>query len=121
MTLPLSESNISAETAYTSGVYPKRQVAIVRGEGALLWDADGRMYIDCVGGQGAANLGHAHPAIVAAIREQAERLISCPEIFYNDQRAAYLTELAAALPFAARIFLCNSARRRSRAQSKSRV
>jgi acetylornithine/LysW-gamma-L-lysine aminotransferase len=108
MTLPLSESIISAEAAYTSGVYPKRQVAIVRGEGALLWDADGRMYIDCVGGQGAANLGHAHPAIVAAIREQAERLISCPEIFYNDQRAAYLTELAAALPFAARIFLCNS-------------
>lgn len=103
-----SESIISTEAAYTSGVYPKRQVAIVRGEGALLWDADGRVYIDCVGGQGAANLGHAHPAVVAAIREQAERLISCPEIFYNDQRAAYLAELAAALPFAARIFLCNS-------------
>ncbi|MCS6940332.1 MAG: aminotransferase class III-fold pyridoxal phosphate-dependent enzyme, partial [Roseiflexus sp.] len=108
MTQSISESIISTETAYTSGVYPKRQVAIVRGEGALLWDADGRVYIDCVGGQGAANLGHAHPAVVAAIREQAERLISCPEIFYNDQRAAYLAELAAALPFAARIFLCNS-------------
>lgn len=106
--MTLSESIISAETAYTSGVYPKRQVAIVRGEGALLWDADDHMYIDCVGGQGAANLGHAHPAVVAAIREQAERLISCPEIFYNDQRAAYLAELAAALPFTARIFLCNS-------------
>ncbi len=103
-----SEFIISTENAYTSGVYPKRQVAIVRGEGALLWDADGRVYIDCVGGQGAANLGHAHPAVVAAIREQSERLISCPEIFYNDQRAAYLAELAAVLPFAARIFLCNS-------------
>ncbi|MFQ3633175.1 aspartate aminotransferase family protein [Roseiflexus sp.] len=103
-----SEFIISTENTYTSGVYPKRQVAIVRGEGALLWDADGRVYIDCVGGQGAANLGHAHPAVVAAIREQSERLISCPEIFYNDQRAAYLAELAAALPFAARIFLCNS-------------
>ncbi len=108
MTQSISESIISTETVYTSGVYPKRQVAIVRGEGALLWDADGRVYIDCVGGQGAANLGHAHPAVVAAIREQAERLISCPEIFYNDQRAAYLAELAAALPFTARIFLCNS-------------
>ncbi|MDW8146777.1 MAG: aspartate aminotransferase family protein [Roseiflexaceae bacterium] len=108
MTQSISESIISTEAAYTSGVYPKRQVAIVRGEGALLWDADGRVYIDCVGGQGAANLGHAHPAVVAAIREQAERLISCPEIFYNDQRAAYLAELAAALPFSAQIFLCNS-------------
>ena len=53
--------------AHTSGVYPKRPLAIVRGQGARVWDADGNEYIDCVGGQGAANLGHAHPAIVAAI------------------------------------------------------
>jgi acetylornithine/LysW-gamma-L-lysine aminotransferase len=90
-------------------VYPKREVAIVRGEGARLWDADGREYIDCVGGQGAANLGHNNPDIVAAIRQQAERLISCPEIFYNDQRAAYLQELSDALPSGLqRVFLCNS-------------
>lgn len=99
---------IAQEAQYTSGLYPKRPLAIVRGEGAHLYDAEGRMYIDCVGGQGAANLGHSHPAIVAAIREQAERLISCPEIFPNDVRAAYLAELAAALPFPSRIFLCNS-------------
>lgn len=103
-----TESIIATESAYTSGAYPKRPIAIVRGVGATLWDADGREYIDCVGGQGAANLGHAHPAVVAAIREQAGRLISCPEIFYNDVRAAYLQELAAALPYTARIFLCNS-------------
>lgn len=99
---------IAQEAQFTSGLYPKRPLAIVRGEGARLYDAEGRVYIDCVGGQGAANLGHCHPAIVAAIREQAERLISCPEIFPNDVRAAYLAELAAALPFPARIFLCNS-------------
>ncbi|HEX9371174.1 MAG TPA: aminotransferase class III-fold pyridoxal phosphate-dependent enzyme, partial [Roseiflexaceae bacterium] len=68
---PSSETIIAAESAHTSGVYPKRTIAIVRGEGARLWDADGREYIDCVGGQGAANLGHANPAVVAAIREQA--------------------------------------------------
>ncbi len=99
---------IAQEAQYTSGLYPKRPLAIVRGEGARLYDAEGRVYIDCVGGQGAANLGHCHPAIVTAIREQSERLISCPEIFPNDVRAAYLSELAAALPFPARIFLCNS-------------
>src|ERR1044071_3353164 len=104
-----TESIIAAESLHTCGVYPKRPVAIVRGEGARLWDADGREYIDCVGGQGAANLGHANPAVVAAIREQAERLISCPEIFHNDQRAAYLAELVAALPPGLeRVFLCNS-------------
>jgi acetylornithine/LysW-gamma-L-lysine aminotransferase len=105
----LSETIIAQESAHTSGVYPKRQLAIVRGQGATLWDAEGREYIDCVGGQGAANLGHAHPAVVAAIQEQAAMLISCPEIFYNDQRAAYLAELATVLPGSLdRIFLCNS-------------
>ncbi len=104
-----SEAIIAAENSYTSGAYPKRQIAIVRGEGARLWDAEGREYIDCVGGQGSANLGHAHPAVVAAIREQAGQLISCPEIFYNDQRAAYLQELSEVLPPGmGRVFLCNS-------------
>ena len=58
------------------------------------WDAAGNEYIDCVGGQGAANLGHAHPAVVEAISRQAARLITCPEIFYNDRRAELLAALA---------------------------
>ena len=100
---------IERESAHTSGVYPKRPLAIVRGAGARVWDADGREYIDCVGGQGAANLGHAHPAIVRAVSEQASRLISCPEIFYNDQRALLLERLAAVAPSGLeRAFLCNS-------------
>jgi len=103
-----NEPIIATEQRHTSGLYPKRPVAIVRGEGARLYDADRRVYIDCVGGQGAANLGHGHPRVVAAVQAQAATLMSCPEIFYNDQRAAYLSELAAALPFPARIFLCNS-------------
>lgn len=104
-----NESIISAESAHTSGVYPKRPIALVRGEGALVWDADGREYIDCVSGQGAANTGHANPAVVAAIAEQAGRLISCTEIFYNDRRAAYLDALTAVLPQGLnRVFLCNS-------------
>jgi LysW-gamma-L-lysine/LysW-L-ornithine aminotransferase len=103
-----SATIIAAEQQYTSGLYPKRPLAIVRGAGARLYDAEGRAYLDCVGGQGAANLGHCHPAVVAAIQAQAATLLSCPEIFHNDQRAAYLGELAAALPMPARIFLCNS-------------
>jgi acetylornithine/LysW-gamma-L-lysine aminotransferase len=97
------------ESTYTSGVYPKRPLAIVRGKGARVWDAAGREYIDCVAGQGAANLGHAHPAIVTAIADQAARLISCPEIFYNDRRAEFLAALAGVAPAGLeRAFLCNS-------------
>jgi LysW-gamma-L-lysine/LysW-L-ornithine aminotransferase len=104
-----NESIIAAESAYTSGVYAKRPLAIVRGAGARLWDADGREYIDCVGGMGAVNVGHCNPEVVAAIRDQAGALISCTELFYNDQRAAYLNELIAVLPQGMdRVFLCNS-------------
>lgn len=100
---------LAAEAAHTSGVYPKRPLAIVRGVGARVWDSEGHEYIDCTGGQGAANLGHAHPAVVRAVSEQAARLISCPEIFYNDQRARLLERLVAAAPAGLdRVFLCNS-------------
>ncbi len=106
---PAHTAILETESAHTSGVYPKRPLAIVRGQGARLWDADGREYIDCVGGQGAANLGHAHPAIVAAIAEQTQRLISCPEIFFNDRRAELLSALTAVAPAGLnRAFLCNS-------------
>ena len=96
------------ESRHTSGIYPKRPLTIVRGEGARLWDENGREYIDCVGGQGAANLGHAHPVVVTAISEQASTLISCPEIFYNDRRAEFLAALTAKTPGLDRAFLCNS-------------
>ena len=100
---------IAAEGSHTSGVYPKRQVAIVRGRGAHVWDAEGREYIDCVAGQGSANLGHCHPAVVEAIAGQAGQLITCPETFHNDVRAALLHRLAeVAPPGLSRAFLCNS-------------
>ncbi|HLF25060.1 MAG TPA: acetylornithine/succinylornithine family transaminase [Anaerolineae bacterium] len=95
------------ESQHTSGVYTKRPIAIVRGQGARLWDSDENEYIDCVGGQGAANLGHAHPAIAEAIAEQARTLIACPEMFYNDRRAEWMARLAA-LTGLPRVFLCNS-------------
>ena len=99
----------SIEEQYTSGVYTKRDLTIVRGEGALLWDDQGNEYIDCVGGQGAANLGHAHPKIVKAISEQATQLISCPEMFYNPLRANLSARLAEIAPGKMnRVFLCNS-------------
>lgn len=105
----ITSSIIETEEIYTSGVYGKRQVAIVRGKGALLWDEDGRQYIDCVAGHGVVNLGHGRSEIAAAIAEQAQHLATCPEIFYNDTRAHLLERLARLLPMPqARIFLCNS-------------
>ncbi|MGC9360217.1 MAG: aspartate aminotransferase family protein [Anaerolineae bacterium] len=100
---------IAKEAQYTSGVYYKRDVAIVRGEGALVWDQDGRAYIDCVGGHGVAIVGHSNPDVVAAVQRQAERLITCPEVFYNDIRAELLEELIRVAPGDLdRAYLCSS-------------
>ncbi len=97
------------ESRYTSGIYAKRPLAMVRGKGAHLWDEAGKEYIDCVGGQGAANVGHGNPAVAEAIAEQARTLISLTEIFYNDKRAAMEEKLVAISPnHADRVFLCNS-------------
>src|SRR3990172_8342923 len=97
------------ESLHTSGVYTKRPIAIVRGEGARLWDSDGKEYIDWVGGQGRANVGHANPAVAEAIAEQARTLIALPEMFYNDKRAALLERLTGIAPDGlTRAFLSNS-------------
>lgn len=97
------------EKQYTSGVYTKRDLTIVRGEGAILWDEHGKQYIDCVGGQGSANLGHAHPEIIKAISTQAGQLIVCPEMFYNPLRAALSARLTGLAPGKMdRVFFCNS-------------
>ncbi|MDE2944192.1 MAG: acetylornithine/succinylornithine family transaminase [Gemmatimonadota bacterium] len=97
------------EREYALEVFPKRDITVVRGEGACVWDDEGRRYIDCVGGIGVASVGHANPAVAEAVAEQARVLVSCPGIFYNDVRARLLAELASIAPAGlTRAFLCNS-------------
>lgn len=100
-------SIIELESRYSSGVYAKRDLVIVKGKGAKLWDENDRQYIDCVGGIGVANIGHCNPYVIKAIKEQSEKLITCPEIFYNDQRAILLEKLVQ-ITGLNRVFLCNS-------------
>jgi acetylornithine/LysW-gamma-L-lysine aminotransferase len=97
------------ETRLEVGVYAKRDVAIVRGSGVRLWDAEGNEYLDMAAGHGVANHGHAHPRIVAAIAEQAATLVTCSEGLQNDRRAELLERLIAFVPDGLeRAFLCNS-------------
>ncbi|MBP7688659.1 MAG: acetylornithine/succinylornithine family transaminase [Thermoflexales bacterium] len=95
------------EDQFTSGVYTKRPMALVRGAGAHVWDSDGNEYIDCVGGQGSVNVGHANPQVAAAIAQQAQTLITCPEMFYNDRRAE-LEQKLTSITGMPRVFLSNS-------------
>ncbi len=99
----------TVEEQFALEVYPKRDITIVKGRGAEVWDDRGRRYIDCVAGIGVASVGHANPAVAKALAEQARTLVTCPGIFYNDVRARLLEKLAAIAPGdLSRGFLCNS-------------
>jgi acetylornithine/LysW-gamma-L-lysine aminotransferase len=100
---------IELEDRYGSGLYNKQPLVLVRGEGAHLWDANGKEYIDCIGGQGVANVGYSHPAVIRAMTNQVQKLVTCPNGFYNDQRAQLLAKLIEiAPPGMERAYLCNS-------------
>jgi acetylornithine/LysW-gamma-L-lysine aminotransferase len=88
---------IEIEERHSSGGVARRPLVLVRGEGARLFDREGREYLDLGGAHGWASLGHSHPAIVRAIAEQASRLVMQLESSYNDQRALWFAELAAVL------------------------
>ena len=89
------------------GVYARYPVAFVRGEGAWLWDADGRRYLDFFSGLAVNNLGHAHPRVLAAIRAQSEKLLHASNVYYNEP-AARLGQLLTRHSFADRVFFGNS-------------
>jgi len=108
----MDDDLLEQERRHAPGVYPSRDKVFVRGEGALLFDADGRRYVDCASGQGVAALGHAHPRFVAAVAEQAATLVTCSAGWPTAKRAELGVRLAAHLARIgmdpARIFWCNS-------------
>ena len=99
----------SSMEKYGIGAYSMKGVALVRGEGEFVFDADGNRYIDCISGHGSTNLGHAHPAVVQAVRGQAGKLIGCPKTFYNDAALSVRDELHLIAPKELwGMFFCNS-------------
>ncbi len=72
------------EREHLVGAYARMPVQFVRGEGARLWDDEGTEYLDFQTGLAVTSLGHSHPAVVAAIREQATQLIHVGNLFYSE-------------------------------------
>ena len=89
---------LEAEKTLDTGVYTKHDLLLVRGQGARVWDAEGHEYIDCVGGYGVANLGHANPEVVEAIKKQAETLLSMPQTLPTPMRGEFYRTLVSLLP-----------------------
>lgn len=102
-------SVLDRQAAVELDVYGKRGLTLVWGEGARVRDSEGREYLDCVGGHGALNLGHRHPRLTAALRDQSEALWFCPGSYANPARATFMERLVGVLPPELdRVFLSNS-------------
>ncbi len=90
------------------GNYARAPLVIVRGRGSWLWDADGKKYLDFFPGFGVGALGHCHPAVVAAIRKQAGRLIHVANTVMHPWQGELAMRLLGLAKFDGRAFFCNS-------------
>jgi LysW-gamma-L-lysine/LysW-L-ornithine aminotransferase len=97
------------EDRYELPVYPRRDVVLVRGKGARLYDDQGREYIDCASNVGVSNIGHGNEEVAKAIYEQYLTLGNCYGMFYNPVRARLAQKLVSlSPPKLKRVFFCNS-------------
>ena len=100
---------METENRYLANVFAKKPIVLTKGKGALLWDINGKQYVDCASSYGVAALGHCHPKIVAAVKAQAEQLITCHSCYYNDKRAEFIEKLIKITPKGLdKAFLSNS-------------
>jgi acetylornithine/LysW-gamma-L-lysine aminotransferase len=97
------------ENRYLANVFSNKPIVLTRGKGALVWDINGKEYVDCSTSYGVALLGHCHPKVVAAVQAQAEQLITCHSSYYNDKRAEFIEKLVKITPKGLdKAFLSNS-------------
>ena len=100
------EKEKELEARYYQPVFT-RDLKIVRGAGAKVWDAQGNEYIDCVAGIAVASTGHCHPAVVEAICRQARELIHCSNLYYVPHQLELARKLSE-ITGLGRVFLTNS-------------
>src|SRR5262245_50635473 len=93
---------------YVIANYTGYPVSLVRGEGSLIWDAEGNRYIDFFPGWGCNLLGHCPPAVVQAVQEQAAELIHVPNTWYMEAQGLLAKALSERSGFGGQCFFCNS-------------
>jgi acetylornithine/LysW-gamma-L-lysine aminotransferase len=97
------------EQKYELAVYPRRDIVLVGGKGARLFDDQGHEYIDCASNVGVSNIGHGHETVAKAVYEQYLTLGNCYSMFYNPVRAHLAQKLVDLAPGnLSRVFFCNS-------------
>ena len=103
-----AEGLLAAGRQYYLPVYRPRELILERGQGARVWDCEGREYVDFSSGIAVCGLGHNDPELVAALVEQAGKLWHTSNVFYSEPPLRLAEELVLSSRFASRVFLCNS-------------
>jgi acetylornithine/N-succinyldiaminopimelate aminotransferase len=93
---------------FVIGNYTRYPVALVRGEGSMVWDAEGHSYLDFFPGWGCDLIGHCPPRVVKAVQEQVARLIHVPNTWYTEPQGLLAKSLVERSGLDARAFFCNS-------------
>ena len=88
--------------------YERYPLELVRGSGCRVWDSEGNEYLDLIGGIACVPLGHAHPRVVKAIREQAGKLMHVSNLYYIENQARLAEMLSDLAPMKTKAFFCNS-------------
>jgi acetylornithine/N-succinyldiaminopimelate aminotransferase len=97
------------EEQFQVATYAKMNVAVERGRGAWIWTSEGEKYLDLYGGHAVCATGHSHPRVVAALREQAEKVLFYSNLVYSEIRARAAEKLVAVAPASlTKAFFCNS-------------
>ena len=103
----LTEGLILAADKVVMGTYKRFPVVLVKGSGTRVWDCDGKEYLDLVAGIAVCSLGHSHPRVNAAIKEQLDKLSHVSNLYYTEPQIR-LAQLLTDNSFADRVFFCNS-------------
>jgi len=98
---------IALSERYLFPTYARAPIALVRGQGCRVWDADGKEYLDFFASTVVTALGHCHPSVTHAIVEQANKILHVSNLHHSEPQAV-LAELLCTHSFADRVFLCNS-------------
>jgi len=105
---PATEKLQQRYAAAIMGTYGMPPVALEHGRGCVVWDVDGAQYLDLIGGIAVSALGHAHPAIISAVTEQAGRLAHTSNLFLHERQVELAERLLGLLQADGRVFLANS-------------
>src|SRR5205085_3295315 len=103
-----TQETIDLFQRFVIGNYKRYPIALVRGEGSAVWDAEGKRYLDFFPGWGCDLIGHCPPRVVRAVQEQAARLIHVPNTWYTEAQGLLAQALSQRSGFDGQCFFCNS-------------